>query len=306
MMRRLRSHAKINWHLEVLGRRPDGYHELRTIFQTISLADAITLEPQGSGISLAIDRDPSLPGELPADESNLAWRAAELFLSAVPGSLAGVRIGLRKTIPLGGGLGGGSSNAAAVLAGLAGLTERASATRRVAPERLVELASELGADVPFFLHGGVAIGRGRGDRIEPLADARFEEEEVWLAVPPITVSTPTIFSALQALPYEPGGESGFAGEPWPGSLPVRLSTLAERNDLEAVCLGLHPELRRIYDSLTSSGARSVRMSGSGVTLVASFAEARDATAAGEGLPEGTAWVGARTLRRSTWRDSAGI
>ena len=172
----IRSHAKINWHLEVVRRRPDGYHDLRTIFQTIELADELEVERAGSGIELEVADGGT---ELAADRTNLAWRAAELYRERFGDGGVGVRIRLRKRIPIGAGLGGGSSNAAAVLAALA-----RSDGRDPASGELLAAAAELGADVPFFLVGGVAAGLGRGDVIRALADPRDPAPAVWLAVPP--------------------------------------------------------------------------------------------------------------------------
>jgi 4-diphosphocytidyl-2-C-methyl-D-erythritol kinase len=294
-MLRLRSHAKINWHLEVRGRRADGYHELRTLFQTIELADEIDLERSGGEIDVRIEGE-SLG--LEAGPANLAWRAARSFLDRfAPGSGDGVRITLRKRVPLGSGLGGGSSNAATVLSGLAALwgVDRGDA-------RLVEIAARLGADVPFFLTGGVALGRGRGDEIAALPDADTGDQEIWLAVPPFAVPTRSVFEA-----YRPGArrvaddalERALAGE-----LPRDLSALATWNDLEPTCLDLFPPLGELYNALASR-ARWVRLSGSGGTVCALFADAREAADAGRALPGSVRWLRTRTMRRSAWRDSVG-
>ncbi|MGE0639077.1 MAG: 4-(cytidine 5'-diphospho)-2-C-methyl-D-erythritol kinase [Thermoanaerobaculia bacterium] len=298
-MLRLRSHAKINWALEVVGRRSDGYHELRTLFQTISLADEIEVEECGGGIELAVEETRSPMPPLADDASNLAWRAARLFLDSFAGGPAGVRIRLRKRIPVGGGLGGGSANAATILAALARLHPEAPPLAALEP-----LAARLGADVPYFLRGGVAIGTGRGDILRELPDDAIEEEEIRLAVPPFGVSSGEAFAALGAsLVDEP---SAHMQVDWPGALPRRLSRWRGRNDLERASFALRPELGRMYNSLLASGASWVRMSGSGSTLVAIFDRASDAERAGAALPEGVEWLRARTLRRSTWRDSTGI
>src|SRR5690242_4396149 len=150
----VRAFAKVNLRLDVLARRADGYHELRTIFQSISLHDTLQLElSRNPGLELTVRGDSALAAG--PQRENLVWRAAEAFRRDVklPG---GIAITLKKRVPAGRGLGGGSSDAAATLAGLVRLTKR-----RIAPERLLEIAAGLGADVPFFLGGGRALGTGR-------------------------------------------------------------------------------------------------------------------------------------------------
>src|SRR6266851_2845239 len=158
---RVPAYAKVNLRLEVLGRRADGYHELRTIFQTVSLHDTLVLETMRQpGIDLRIAGNIQLAGE--AGRDNLVYRAIA-DLGREMGLQRGVRAVLTKRIPVGRGLGGGSSDAAAALVGLLRLTGK-----RIAGARFLETASGLGADVAFFLHGGRALGIGRGDEIYPL------------------------------------------------------------------------------------------------------------------------------------------
>lgn len=160
---RLRAPAKINWTLEVLGKRPDGYHEIRSVMQTIDLCDEIALAP-AAAIALTIDGDAAqLAGEAP--EANLAFRAAQLLRDRT-GQRGGAHIQLTKRIPIAAGLGGGSSDAAAVLRGLRTLWDL-----DCADDELAAIAAELGSDVPFFLRGGLALISGRGDVVEPLPDA---------------------------------------------------------------------------------------------------------------------------------------
>src|SRR5580704_13123146 len=157
---RVPAYAKLNLRLDVLGRRADGYHELRTIFQAISLHDTLALETKREpGIELRITGNAQLAGEPGKD--NLVYRAIE-ELGREIGLRQGVSALLTKRIPVGRGLGGGSSDAAAALVALLRLSEK-----RVASARVLEIASGLGADVPFFLHGGRALGIGRGDEIYP-------------------------------------------------------------------------------------------------------------------------------------------
>src|SRR6202162_1904484 len=160
---RVPAFAKVNLRLDVLGLRADGYHELRTIFQAISLHDTLVLETRREpGIDLRIAGSSQLAGEPGRD--NLVYRAID-ELGREIGLRQGVRAVLTKRIPVGRGLGGGSSDAAASLVGLLRLTKK-----RIEPAHLLEIASGLGADVPFFLLGGRALGIGRGDEIYPLPD----------------------------------------------------------------------------------------------------------------------------------------
>jgi 4-diphosphocytidyl-2-C-methyl-D-erythritol kinase len=293
-MLRLRSHAKINWHLEVLGRRSDGYHELRTLFQTIDLADEVVLERIASGIELEIAGG----GRLAADPTNLAWRAAELFRERF-GLAGGVRIRIEKRIPLGAGLGGGSSNAAAVIAGLARLY-----AIDLPPADLMAAGAELGADVPFFFAGGVALGTGRGDRIEPLEDSAVASRALRLAVPPFPVPTRDVFAAYVSGARRAVPES--LARALAGALPRDLAELGGWNDLEPTCFQLFPGLAGVYNRLTTAGASQVRLSGSGGTIYALFANAQVAERAGLALPGDFSWMTARTLGRNEWRDSAGF
>jgi 4-diphosphocytidyl-2-C-methyl-D-erythritol kinase len=192
---RLRAHAKINWTLEVLGKRSDGYHEVRTIMQTIDLADTITLR-DADDISLSITGgNGALAGE-PVEE-NLAYRAALLLRGE---SKRGVHIELEKRIPIAMGLGGGSSDAAAVLRGL-----RVLWALDISDEKLASLAAELGSDVPFFLHGGRAIASGRGEEIESLPDAAEQRLVVaWPDGAQDAHKTATMYARLSPAHYTDG------------------------------------------------------------------------------------------------------
>jgi len=171
---RLRAPAKVNWTLEVLGERSDGYHEVRTILQTIDLADTVTITPDDE-MSLSLSGE---PGPLMSEplQTNLAYRAATL-LSRSSAANRGAHIELEKRIPAGAGLGGGSSNAAAVLRGLRALWQL-----DLSDDALATIAAELGSDVPFFLRGGCALAEGRGERLASLPDA--PSQRLLLAWPP--------------------------------------------------------------------------------------------------------------------------
>jgi 4-diphosphocytidyl-2-C-methyl-D-erythritol kinase len=300
-MLRARSHAKVNLHLEVVRRRDDGYHELRTIFQTIDLADEVELVPLAAPGEVRIEIEGA---ELPTDDRNLAVRAARELLRAAGPPGAGVAIRLRKRIPAGGGLGGGSSNAATVLLGLVRLFGLDPA-----PEELLRIARGLGADVPFFLHGGTALGTGRGDRIEPLPDPPAEALALLLVTPPFGMSTPEVFAALGA-GTEPRPARGPLARPGAGREAVSLLDLVGENDLEEPALRLRPELGEVYTALESSGAIRIRLSGSGSTLYAVFGNPEAQLAAERALPSllpsGYRTRAARTLGRAEWRAVSGL
>ncbi|NJN64496.1 MAG: 4-(cytidine 5'-diphospho)-2-C-methyl-D-erythritol kinase [Acidobacteria bacterium] len=175
----IEAHAKINLVLDLLGPRDDGYTEIATIFQTVELADRVTIEVEpGAPCVTLIMREPRPC----ADEENLAVRAARAWLDATNAARA-ITIRLEKEIPAGAGLGGGSSDAAAVLRGLFQLTGAPSET-----DLLAGLAAQLGSDVPYFLVGGLALGTGRGERIEPLADFPPTDVVLARASPPLSTA----------------------------------------------------------------------------------------------------------------------
>lgn len=301
-MRTFFSFAKLNLHLAVLGRRGDGFHELLTLFQTIDLPDCLRIAPRPvPGVELGV-----LGGGLPVDSRNLAWRAAESFLAAFPESpFAGVRIELEKGIPAGGGLGGGSADAATVLLALAELAGLDPQSAEVSA-RLRALAVPLGADVPFFLVGGTALGRDRGDRIEALPDGirpLAGGRTLMLAIPPFPLSTAEVFAHWHGEGDPPDLPAGVAS--LIAGAPVEIEELIGSNDLEAPAFAIRPELGALYTSLVDSGAERVRMSGSGSTLFALFADPETAAAAGRRLPSGTVWRRVSPLGRVAWRAAGG-
>lgn len=264
------------------GRRPDGFHELRTIFQTVDLHDRLSVEPAG-GLELTVD------GEAPVGEDNLVHRAARGFLDRwAPGR--GARLHLEKRIPTGGGLGGGSSDAATTLLALSDLLGGPSGR-----EDLVPLARRLGADVPYFLVGGTALGRERGDVVTPLPD--LPEEALWLVVPPVHVSTGSVFAALQ--PAAGGGPDPAVERILEGRWRGGLAGLPGRNDLTPAVLAAYPEVRAVYNALIRKGASCVRLSGSGATIFAVFTGSVESESLSAGLPSGTRVIPARTLSRAT-------
>ena len=259
----LKAHAKINLTLEVLGKRPDGYHEVAMIMQSVSLHDTVTLSLRDSGISLACDRS-----DLPCDSGNLAFRAADL-LRREYGVARGVQIELTKRIPLAAGLAGGSTDAAAVLKGLNRLWQLA-----LPAAELERLAARLGSDVPFCLQGGTSLATGRGEILTALPD--FSGHGVVLANPPLQVSTAWVYGNFR-------GSNQCRPEvsrlrQWIGQQNFSAVAAALFNDLESVTIPAYPQIAAIKEQLLQAGAAGVLMSGSGPTV---FALAPDPAAAGE-------------------------
>ncbi|MEA2327978.1 MAG: 4-diphosphocytidyl-2-C-methyl-D-erythritol kinase [Thermoanaerobaculia bacterium] len=243
---RVNAHAKINWSLRITGKRADGFHDLETLFQTISLHDTLTFE-DSDHLSLTCD-DPSIP----VDETNLVVRAA---------GNANVAITLHKEIPAGGGLGGGSSDAAATLIAL----------RNPSPE----IALTLGSDVPFFLTGGTAYATGRGEIITPLP--RVAGIPLLLLIPEERVSTARAFGMLQRFSPPLGIDRYRAMID-----DDLLSHAAELvNDFEEPIFAMIPSLRTLKTQLYEEGAAWAAMSGSGSTIVGAFRDVRTRDAARE-------------------------
>jgi 4-diphosphocytidyl-2-C-methyl-D-erythritol kinase len=255
---RLRSLAKINLDLRVLHKRPDGFHQLRTIFQTISLADTIEMELERGRTRIDLKSNIDIPG-------NLVLKAADLVLRAMRASCQ-LRIRLVKRIPMGGGLGGGSSNAASMLLALPVLLKKS-----IRLEKLLELAAELGSDVPFFLMGGTAVGLGRGTELYPLPDV--PSSLGLLITPDIHSSTAAAYAALnrQRMDEAPAPIinnfqsfvlSACSPTPNPQSHPL--------NDFETVVFHQHPQLKSIKGKLLKLGAWRAMMTGSGAALFGLF------------------------------------
>jgi 4-diphosphocytidyl-2-C-methyl-D-erythritol kinase len=257
--------AKINLFLRITGRRPDGYHELDSLFLPVSLFDRIVIETAPaptSSVSIRCNW-----ADMPLDSRNLAIAAAQLFLSEA-GVSARVEIDLHKEIPAGAGLGGGSSDAGAVLRAMASLY-------RFDPAALVRLALKIGADVPFFLDPRPARVGGVGERITYLKGA--VRLDLVIGVPPVTVPTAEIYRYLERRHW-----SG----PGPSRLPSPLDAAATGpdllvNDLEAVALARYPqigEIKRLFEQL---GAAGIAMSGSGGAVFALFSDAEKASQAAQ-------------------------
>lgn len=264
------SFAKINWFLHVGNRRGDGFHELETLFQTIDLADRLTFRV-AERFELTCD-DP----DIPCDATNLVARAYELLKGEAPFPPLAIRI--EKKIPAGGGLGGGSSNAAATLLAIVGMFALA-----VSKARLLALAAQLGSDVPFFILGGSAYATGRGEQLVEVDG--FARAPLLLILPPERVATPDAYRRLAAM----RSESSFPHGPVIGLERVRevvRDRAADlvglfRNDLEDPVFAMHPPLASWKRELYDAGARFALMSGSGSTIFGVFedSEKRDAALA---------------------------
>jgi 4-diphosphocytidyl-2-C-methyl-D-erythritol kinase len=252
----IKAHAKLNLYLEVLGRREDGFHRLETVFQTIGLHDEleVSLGPAGTGIQLTCD-DPSLP----VDGRNLVWRAAAAFIEGRRAEVGGIVMRLRKRIPHGAGLGGGSSDAAAALRGL----DRLLPGWHDEPG-LLRLAAVLGSDVPFFLMGGTALGEERGEVLTPLPP--LLPRPVTILMPAARLATPAVFKELSD--EERGPRPGRGREWWRarlvgGGWPTDLLF----NRLGPPAARLCPELADLLQWLGRQGVPYL-MSGSGAACFA--------------------------------------
>ncbi len=273
--------AKINWTLEVLGKRPDGYHEVRTVFQTIDICDEITLEAADK-LSLGVTGAHSVTD----DDHTLA---AARLLGRATGRDLPTRIHAAKRIPVGAGLGGGSSDAAAVLRGL-----RAVHGLAVADADLAGLAAAIGSDTPFFLCGGSALGTGRGETIERLPDA----PEAWLVVvaPPIRMQEKTkrMYGALRSEDFSKGQRTEALVERLRQAQPVRGED--QYNAFERAAYQSFAGLAAHRDRLLGAGATSVHVAGAGPALFAVFGSREEADAVAGGIAGSDARVFvARTL-----------
>jgi 4-diphosphocytidyl-2-C-methyl-D-erythritol kinase len=257
--------AKINLCLQVGERRPDGYHELATVFQAVSLYDDVTATP-ATGISVTVSGDSA--GDVPTGPDNLAYRAAQL-LAGRAGALGGVALDIVKGIPVAGGMAGGSADAAAALVACDALWGSDSDRTE-----LSELALMLGSDVPFLLRGGTALGTGRG---EVLTDVLTRGTYHWvLALADGGLPTPAVYRAFDEL----GGKTGPGPEPVLAALRSgRAENLADvlSNDLQAAAISLRPALRRVLDAGTEIGAMAGIVSGSGPTIAFLARDAPHAT-----------------------------
>jgi 4-diphosphocytidyl-2-C-methyl-D-erythritol kinase len=256
----LRAYAKINIGLRILLKRSDGYHDIETIFHQINLYDELSFEP-----AAVVKLTTSSPG-IPHDSTNLCLRAAQL-LREHAGRREGIEIKLAKHVPVGAGLGGGSSDAAAVLVALNTLWMCG-----IQHHELVSLASQLGSDVPFFIQGGTAVGTSRGEVLEYFTLSI----PYWIltVTPPVHISTAWAYSHVQL-------ETNAGAKPLRTLVEETLTNPGEtnrhiRNDFQELVFNKYPEVRNLKTKLESSGAIFVQLSGSGSSLFGFF---RDETAA---------------------------
>jgi len=279
---RISAFAKINLRLDILGKRHDGFHELRTIFQTISLHDELRLRTSRSPeILLTIEGNQPLSAEPP--QKNLVYRAVDALRRELKIS-GGVEIALKKTIPAGRGLGGGSSDAAAALLGYLRLTKK-----KLAAARLMEIAAALGADVPFFLLGGRALGVNKGDEIYPLPDIR--KLQILVVSPKdIHVPTPDAYRWLEAKPLALTNSAGtskllqFCALSWSAQGSGLL------NDFEGPVFQRHPRLDQIRRELLQRGAAEASLAGSGSAVFGVFPSPAMARRAAVGFPHDQTFV----------------
>jgi len=287
----LPSFAKVNLYLRVLGRRDDGYHELCTVFQTISLHDSITFT-DAPDLSLTWNQN-----EVAVSDDNLIIRAASALKRRFQVD-RGARINLVKTIPAPGGLGGGSSNGAVALMGLSKLWQL-----RADRKTLLELASEIGSDVPFFFHGGTAFGSGRGEIIEDLPGPALGP--MLVVTPSVAVHTPEAFYRLSAPNLTKTALNRNLSVCRNGAKSPDLLHSALINDLEASVFGAYPEVRRVKETLLALGAQNAAMSGSGASVFAIFDKEETRQAALKALDNEVNWrkFAVAAISRTEYREA---
>ena len=257
MKLKFKTPAKVNLGLHVHGKREDGFHELETIFQMVSLYDDVELELLSSGIKLECD----MPG-IPTDDTNLVCKAALLLRKSYQVEGKGVSIRLKKKIPFGAGLGGGSGNAAGVLMGLNRLWDL-----NIDREKLFTLAAELGSDVPFFLTSPCALGKGRGERLKVLESC--SKFQVLLVFPGFPIATSWVYQNLRLkLTKRPNNISILRKNLSLSNITSLGSQLY--NDLESVVIQKFPEVKVVKNELWAWGALGVLLSGSGSTVFGIF------------------------------------
>jgi len=265
---KINAYAKLNLTLKVLGQRPDGYHDIDSVFHTISLHDQLTISSRKDGRIILKCSDPSLP----TDGSNLAYRAAvtlrELAIKKYPDKkLLGVTIALKKNIPVGAGLGGGSSDAAAVLLGLKKLWK----LDKISPAALKKAAASLGSDVPFFLSGGTAHVTGRGEKVRPVSCKKGYH--FVLVYPGFPVSTAWAYKNFKKIKNELTKGHKFSKmllkSCGSGKPAVDISRFFI-NDLEPAVIPAHPSISKVKADLLKAGALSSMMSGSGSSVFGLF------------------------------------
>ena len=281
---KIKAYAKINLSLDVVRRRPDGYHDVKMIMQTVDLYDVITMEKTESGIHTTVEMGKSFAAdssegnagnvseELPADENNLIYKAAKLVMDR-KNITEGVKIHLQKNIPIAAGMAGGSTDAAAVFRGMNRLFSLGMST-----EELKEMAVKIGADVPYCIEGGTQLSEGIGEILTPIQG--IPEFKLLIAKPEISVSTKYVYENLhlEELSSHPDVD-GMAEAIKDGNLDGIVSRL--ENVLESVTVKKYPVIGEICEFMKQHGAENALMSGSGPTVFGIYKEKQSAEEAAE-------------------------
>lgn len=300
----LPSFAKINLHLRVIGRRLDAYHEIFTIFQTVSLQDTLYFGP-GDKLEMTCS-DPTIP----CDNRNLIIRAAQklkAYAAQMPAGFnrkssadvgLGAQIHLKKCIPSPGGLGGGSSNAAIAIIGLAKLWNL-----DITLDQMVEIGSEIGADVPFFFTGGTAIGTGRGTEIENVAD--FHARNILIVSPDVAVSTAEGFNALNAANLTSEEANRILGVCRSEAESTDSYLKMARNDFESTVYAAYPDVGKVKQRLFDLGASFALLSGSGASVFGIFDTKETRQTAIKALDNEVNWrkFAVATISRNDYREA---
>jgi 4-diphosphocytidyl-2-C-methyl-D-erythritol kinase len=287
----LPSFAKINLHLQVIGRRTDGFHDLCTVFQTVSLHDTISVA-RADSITMTCGDE-----KIPVDERNLVVRAANSLRDQY-GIELGAEIHLEKRIPAPGGLGGGSSNAALTLLALRKLWEI-----DIGIDELHPVAERLGADVPFFLYGGTALGMGRGEIVEPISD--FTEQFMLIVAPDVAVATRDAFKRLKARSLTKQESKRILHLCRLDLESADFKYTAFKNDFEISVFATYPEVERVKSTLLDLGADRAMLSGSGGSVFAVFDKEETRQAAMKALDNEVNWrkFAVATISRDEYREA---
>lgn len=291
---KLKAHAKINLFLKIVGRRPDGFHDLESVFQSITLHDTLILDQGSSGFDLIVEG-----ADLPADDRNLVRRAADLLLERSGRRRPGGRARLIKRIPVGSGLGGASSDAAAALVGLNSLWHL-----RLSNDAIVDLSGRLGSDVPYFLTGGTALVTGRGDRVQMLPD--LPPSPLLVVLPDEPISTASIYAQVD-VPLTPSAKTASMTRLNSSPACGLNEWVRAGNDLEPIARRQCPAIGTIQERLRAAGASAVAMTGSGSAVFGAFREIglRDRAAA-EMKRAGWQTMVCSPLSRQEYRKTLGL
>lgn len=287
----LPSFAKINWFLRIKGKREDGFHELCTVFQTVSLWDRLHFSENADLVLTCNEK------RIPTSENNLIIRAGR-GLQEKYGVKAGAKIHLEKNIPAPGGLGGGSSNAAVALIGLAKLWNLP-----VNFDELTEIGQNLGSDIPFFFYGGTAIGSGRGTEILPIED--FDEKYILIVTPDVDVPTGKAFALLDAPRLTNSDSKSILQICRSEAMALNLRQSGLVNDFETAVFEIEPEIKRVKEKFFELEAKHAQMSGSGASVFAVFESKEKLQTAFDALQVEKRWrkYRVKTVSRESYRQA---